>query len=115
MRIQKFMNDRNLKSNEIMKGSKNDDVTIFVTDEELIAFSYERFVKTKVVSIDLKTLTLPYLCSVCSGPVTISNAGTWCEKSDNASSQSECKSKADVKMVILNDIDQLRPSIEHTL
>ena len=47
--------------------------------------------------------------------VTISNAVTWYEKSDNASSQSECKSKADVKMVILNDIDQLRPSIEHTL
>ena len=57
MRIQKFMNDRILKSTETTKVSKNDDTAIFVTDEELSAFSYEQTVKAKVVSIDLKTLT----------------------------------------------------------
>ena len=57
MRIQKFMNDRILKSTETTKVSKNDDIAIFVTDEELSAFSYEQTVKAKVVSIDLKTLT----------------------------------------------------------
>ena len=45
-----------------MKVSKND-VAIFVTDEELSAFSYEKIVKAKFVSIDLKTLTQAYLCS----------------------------------------------------
>ena len=99
MRVQKFMNDRILKSTETTKVSKNDDIAIFVTDEELSVFSYEKTVKAKVVSIDLKTLAQTYLCPVCSAPVCINNAVAWCEKCDNASSQSQCKSKADVKMV----------------
>ena len=36
----------------------------------------------------------------------------WCEKYDKASSQSQCKSKADVKMVILNESGQLRSTID---
>ena len=102
MRVQQFMNDRILKSTETVKISKNDDVAIFVTDEELRAFSYEKTVKAKVVSTDLKTLAQTYSCPVCSAPVSIKNSVAWCEKCDNASSQSHCKSKADVKMVILN-------------
>ena len=35
MRVQEFMNDRILKSTETTKVSKNDDVAIFVTNEEL--------------------------------------------------------------------------------
>ena len=112
MRIQKFMNDRILKSTKTIKVSKNDDVAIFVTDEELSAFSYEKTVKARVVSIDLKALTQTYLCPVCSAPVSINNAVAWCEKCDNASSRSQCKSKADVKMVILNESGQLRSTID---
>ena len=88
MRVQKFMNDRILRLTETTKVSKNDDVAIFVTDKELCAFSYEKTVKTKVVSTDLKTLTQTYLCPVCSAPVSIDNAVAWCEKCNNASSQS---------------------------
>ena len=112
MRIQKFMNDRILKSTETIKVSKNDDVAIFVTDEELSAFPYEKSVKAKVVSIDLKTLTQTYVCPVCSAPVSINNAVLWCEKCDYASSQSQCKSKADVKMVIMNESGRLRSTID---
>ena len=112
MRVQKFMNDGIFKSTETTKVSKNDDVAIFVTDEELRAFSYEKTVKAKVLSIDLKTPTQTYLCPVCSTSVNINNAVAWCEKCDNASSQSQCKSKADVKMVILNESDQLRSTID---
>ena len=111
MRVQKFMNDRILKSTETNKVSKNDDVAIFVTNEELSAFSYEKTVKAKVVSIDLKTLAQTYLCPVCSASVSINNAVAWCEKCDNASSPSQCKSRADVKMVILNESGQLRSTI----
>ena len=68
--------------------------------------------KAKVVSIDLKTLTETYLCPVCRAPVSINNAVAWCEKCDNASSQSQCKSKADVKMVILNENGQSRSTID---
>ena len=42
MRVQKFMNDRILKSTETTKVSKNDDLAIFVTNEELSAFSFEK-------------------------------------------------------------------------
>ena len=112
MRVQKFMNDRILKSIEITKVPKNDHVSIFVTDKEVSAFSYEKTVKAKVVSVDLKTMTQTNICSVCSAPVSINNTVAWCEKCDNASSQSQCKSKADEKMVILNEGGQLRSSID---
>ena len=112
MRVQKFINDRILKSTETTKVSKNDVIAIFVTDKELSAFSYEKTLKAKVLSIDLKTMTQKYLCPVCSAPVSINNAVAWCEKCDNASSQSQCQSKADVKMVILNESGQLRSTID---
>ena len=80
MIVQKFINDRILNSTETTKVSKNDDVAIFVTNEELSAFSYEKTVKAKVVSTDLKTLTQIYLCPACSAPVSINNAIAWCER-----------------------------------
>ena len=108
------MDDRILKSTETTKVSKTDDVAIFVTDKEFSAFSYEKTVKVKVVSIDLETLTQTYLCSVCSSPVSINNAVAWCVTRDDVSSQSQYKSKEDVKMVTLNGSGQLR-SMYHTL
>ena len=115
MTPQKSMNDCILKSFETAKVSKNDEVAIFVTDEEISAFSYE---KTEVVSIDLKAVTQTYLCSVCHEPVIINNALASCKKCENTSLQSQSKLKAEVKMVILNDNDQLRSnltSMYHTL
>ena len=111
MRVQKFMNDRILKSTETTKVSKND-AAIFVTDQALSAFSHEKTVNTKVVSIDLKTLTQTYLRPVCSAHVGINNAVAWCKKCNNTSLQSQCKSKADVKMVILDVSGQLRSTID---
>ena len=102
MRVQKFMNDRILKSTETTKVSNNDDV----------AFYYEKSVKAKVASIDLKTLTQIYLYPVCSAPVSINNAVAWCKKCNNVSSQSQYKSIADVKMVILDESGQLGSTID---
>ena len=84
MKVEAFMNDRILKSTETTNVSKNDDVAVFVTDEELSAFSYEKIVKAEVVSIDLKTLTQTYLCPIPSAPVSINNAVAWYEGCDNA-------------------------------
>ena len=42
MKVQKFMNDRILKSTETTKISINYDFAIFFTDKELSAFSYEK-------------------------------------------------------------------------
>ena len=96
MRVQKFNNDRILKSMGTTKVSKNDDVAIFVTEEKLNAFSCEKTVKEKHIFIDFKTLIQTYLCHICRAPVSINNAAAWREKWDNASSQSSCKLKADV-------------------
>ena len=112
MGVGKFVNDHILKSTETAKVSKNDDVAIFATDVELSAFSYEKAVTAKVVSIDLKKLMQTYLCPVCSTPVSINNAVAWCEKCDNASSQSQYRSKADVKMIILDESGQLISTID---
>ena len=112
MGVGKFVNDHILKSTETTKVSENNDVATFVTDVELSAFSYENAVTAKVVSIDLKKLTQTYLCPVCSTPVSINNAVAWCEKCDNASSQSQCRSKADVKMMILDESGQLVSTID---
>ena len=79
MRAQKFKNDRILKSIETTKVSKNDDVAVFVTDEELNAFSCEKTVKAKHVFIDFKTLIQTYLCPICRAPVSINNAVAWWE------------------------------------
>ena len=68
--------------------------------------------KAKGVSIDLKTLTQTYLCPVCSTPVSVNNAVAWSEKCGNTSLQSDCKLKADVKMVILDESVQLRSIID---
>ena len=112
MGVGKFVNDHILKSTETTKVSENNDVATFVTDVELSAFSYENAVTAKVVSIDLKKLTQTYLCPVCSTPVSINNAVAWCEKCDNASSQSQYRSKADVKMMILDESGQLISTID---
>ena len=54
MGVQKFMNDCILKSTETTKVIKNDGVAIFITDEELNAFSYEKTLKQEVVPLILK-------------------------------------------------------------
>ena len=65
MRVQKFNNDRILKSMGTTKVSKNDDVAIFVTEEKLNAFSCEKTAKEKHIFIDFKTLIQTYLCHIC--------------------------------------------------
>ena len=57
MRAQKFMDDCNLKTTDILTVTQNDRVDISVTDDEINASSYEKPVKTKVVSVDLTSLT----------------------------------------------------------
>ena len=54
MGVQKVMNDCILKSTETTKVIKNDGVAIFITDEELNAFSYEKTLKQEVVPLILK-------------------------------------------------------------
>ena len=62
-------------------------------------------------------MTQIYLCSSCNTQVTINNAVGWCDICENAESQSECKLKTYVKIVILDEIDQMKYyiSVPHSL
>ena len=65
MRIQKFMNNRILKSTESTIVTESSNINIELTDDELNASSFEKIVSAKIVKIDAKTLIQIYLCSTC--------------------------------------------------
>ena len=44
----------------------------------------------------------------CNSPVNISNAVGWYQVCGNVSSQNECKLKTDVKMIVLDESEQMR-------
>ena len=108
MRIQKFMNNRILKPTESAIVTENSNINIELTDDELNASPFEKIVNAKIVKIDAKTLIQIYLCPTCNTKVIINNAVGWCDICKNAESQSECKLKTDVKIVILDERDQMK-------
>ena len=115
MRIQKFMNNRILEFIESTIITENNNINIELTNDELNAFPFEKNVNTKIVKIDAKTLIQIYLCSTCNTKVTIHNSVGWCDIFENDESQSECKLKRDVKVVILDEKDQMKYyfSVQH--
>ena len=66
MRIQKFMNNRILKSTESTTVTENNNISIELTDDELNASPFEKILNDKIVKIDTKTPIQIYLCSTCS-------------------------------------------------
>ena len=108
MRIQKFLNNRILKSTESTTVTENNNINIELTDDELNASLFEKIVNAKIVKIDAKALILICLCSTYNTEVTVNNAVGWCDIWENAESQSECKLKTDVKIVILDESDQMK-------
>ena len=71
----------------------------------------------KIVKIDTKTLIQIYLCWTCNTQVTVNNAFGWCDICENAESQNVCKVKTDVKIVTLDESDQMNYyiSVPHSL
>ena len=74
LRIQKFMDNRVLKTTETTTVTQNDKANIEEMDDELNASTFQKYVKAKIVKIDGKTVIQTYVCSTCSSPVNISNA-----------------------------------------
>ena len=114
MGIQKFMNNRILEFTESTIITENN-INIELTNDELNASPFEKNVNAKIVKIDVKTLIQIYLCSTCNTKVTIHNSVGWCDIFENDESQSECKLKTDVKVVILDEKDQMKYyiSVQH--
>ena len=69
--IQKFMDNRILKTTETITVTQNDKVNIEVTDDELSASTFQKKVKAKVGKIDGKTVIQTYLFSNCNSMVFI--------------------------------------------
>ena len=108
MRIQTFLNNRILKTTESTTVTENNNINTELTDDELNASSLEKIVNAKIVKIDAKTVIQIYLCLTCNTQVAINNAVGWCDICENAESQSEWKIKTDVKIVILDESDQMK-------
>ena len=83
MRIQKFMNNRILKSTESLTVTENNNINIELTDDELNASPFEKIINAKIVKKDAKTLIHIYICSTCNRQVTINNAVEWCDICEN--------------------------------
>ena len=58
------------------------------------------------MAADLKTLAQTCLCSINNVSFSIENGLAWCNKCNNFSAQSTCKSKAHLGSSILKDDDQ---------
>ena len=97
IRIQKFTNNRILKSTESTTVTENSNINIELTDGELNVSPFEKIVNAKIVKTDAKTLIQIYLCSTCNTQVTTNYEVGWCDICENAESQGECKLKTDVK------------------
>ena len=117
IRIQTFMTNHILTSTESTTVTGSSNINIELTDDEPNTSPFEKIVNAKIVQIDTKTLIQIYFCSTGNTQVTINNAVGWCDICENAESQSECKLKTDVKIVILDESDQMKYyiSVPHSL
>ena len=86
IRIQKFTNNRILKSTESTTVTENSNINIELTDDKLNASPFEKIVNAKIIKVDAKTLIQMYLCLTCNTQVTINNAVGWCDICENAES-----------------------------
>ena len=109
MRVQKYQDNRVLKSTENTEVSENKVLDLVKTDEDNVDVSVsETKMAAKVVSIDLKTLSETYQCSECNAPVVIRSGLAWCDACSHVSTQSVCKSKAFVSLGVVTDSDPSR-------
>ena len=117
IRIQTFVTNHILTSTESTTVTGSSNINIELTDDEPNTSPFEKIVNAKIVKIDTKTLIQIYFCSTGNTQVTINNAVGWCDICENAESQSECKLKTDVKIVILDESDQMKYyiSVPHSL
>ena len=113
MRVQKYQEERVLKSTENSEAVENGALDLIKNDDDDNDASInETKMVAKVVTIDLKTLGQTYQCAECNAPVTIQAALAWCQACDNVSSQSVCKAKAFVNASIVSDTDHSRYHIK---
>ena len=86
MRVQRYLDERILKTTLISEVSLNDDIEVTANDDIVyILFTNETKIVAKVVTADLKALAQTYLCSICNMSFSIENELGWCIDCNNVS------------------------------
>ena len=80
MWVQRYLDERILKTTETSEISSNNDIEVAKSDDDDDVYISldETKILTKVVALDLKTLVQTYLCSNCNVSVSIENGLAWC-------------------------------------
>ena len=117
MQVQRYLNERILKTTLISEVCSNDNIEVTANDDDVYISPNETKTVAKVVVVDLKTLAQTYLCSICNVSFSIESGLAWCNNCNNVSAQSACKSKAYLRSWILKDDDQskLHISVFHSV
>ena len=116
MRVQKYHDQRILKSTEGTQVTKNPALGFVKTKDDNEVKNNEFSIKGKITSIDLKTLKQTYQCSECNSPVSIVKKLGWCENCNHVSTQSACKSRALLNVgVTADDCTKYCVHIPHAL
>ena len=77
MRVQRYLDERILKTTMISEVSSNNDIEATTNDHDVYIFPDKTTIVAKVVAVDLKTLVQTYLCSNCNVSVSIENGLAW--------------------------------------
>ena len=99
MRVQKYMNDRLLKSTEPSTVVEIENSGTEVTKDEVVESSKTQ-TEAKIVKIDLKPLVATFLYPECNPQVDIKNAAPWCNNCKSMSLKNMSKEKASAKMIV---------------
>ena len=99
MRVQKYMNDRLLKSTEPSTVVEIENSGTEVAKDEVVE-SNKTQTEAKIVKIDMKPLVATFLYPECNPQVDIKNAAPSCNNCKIVSLKNMSKEKASVQMIV---------------
>ena len=105
MQVQRYLDERILKTTLTSEISSNDDIEVTIIDDDVYISPNETKIVARVVAADLKARAQTYLCLMCNVSFSIENGLAWCNNCNNVSAQSACKSKAYLGSSKLKDDD----------
>ena len=90
MQVQRYLDERILKTALTSEVSSNDDIEVTAIDDDVYISPNETKFVAKVVTADLKTLVQTNLCSIFNVSFSIENGLPWCNNCNNCFSK-KCK------------------------
>ena len=87
MQVQRYLDERILKTALTSEVSSNDDIEVTAIDDDVYISPNETKFVAKVVTADLKTLVQTNLCSIFNVSFSIENGLAWCNNCNNCFSK----------------------------